>query len=288
MMIIDLILMTIGLIGLIIASISDLKTKEVPDWLNYSLIICGITLRLLYSLINKEWSFFNYGLIGFGSMFVVGNLMYYTKQWGGGDAKLLMALGAIFATPPKFINLQLNSFPFLLILFVNIMVAGAIYGIIYSIGLAIKHKKEFVKEFKKQIKTKRRKIRWSLLVAIILFISSFLINNFAIRMLLYLLIIFTTSYPYIWLFVKSVEDTCMYRYISPKNLTEGDWIAEPIIINKKEIWGPKNLGIEKEQINKIINAKIKEVRIKEGIAFVPSFLLGTLISLLWGNVLLLI
>lgn len=286
-MIIDIILLTIGLIGLIIASFSDIKTKEVPDWLNYSLIISGITLRLFYSLLNKQWYFFNYGLIGFGSMSLLGGLMYYTKQWGGGDTKLLMAMGTIFATPPKFLNLKLDSVPFLAILFINIMIAGAIYGIIYSIILAIKHKKEFMKEFKKQIKTKRKKIRLGLIFAIFLLILAFFIDYFPIKILLYILTLFTATYPYLWLFVKSVENTCMYKYISPLKLTEGDWIAEPIMINKKEIWGPKNLGIEKEQINKVIKAKIKKVKIKEGIAFVPSFLIGTLTSLLYGNILLL-
>ena len=34
-MIIDLILVSIGLIGLIIATYSDKKTTEIPDYLNY-------------------------------------------------------------------------------------------------------------------------------------------------------------------------------------------------------------------------------------------------------------
>ena len=66
-MIIDIILIITGLIGLIIASITDIKTREVPDWLSYSLIIIGLTIRLFYSLAYQEWLFLIQGLIGFAS-----------------------------------------------------------------------------------------------------------------------------------------------------------------------------------------------------------------------------
>ena len=38
-----IITLIITLIALIIASVTDIKTREVPDWLNYSLIIIGLT-----------------------------------------------------------------------------------------------------------------------------------------------------------------------------------------------------------------------------------------------------
>ena len=64
-----------------------------------------------------------------------------------------------------------------------------------------------------------------------------------------------------------------------------------IVVNKKYITGPKDLGIEKKQLKKLINyykkGKIKRVLIKIGIPFVPSFLIAYLITLWIGNVLLL-
>jgi Flp pilus assembly protein protease CpaA len=62
---IDLLLLLIGLIGLIIGSLTDLKSREVPDWLNYFLIASGLGLRLIYSISTWEWSYFLYGLVGF-------------------------------------------------------------------------------------------------------------------------------------------------------------------------------------------------------------------------------
>ncbi len=72
-------------------------------------------------------------------------------------------------------------------------------------------------------------------------------------------------------------------------MTEGDWIAKEIKYKGKVITGPKDLGIEKKQINKLKRLfklnKIRKVLIKEGIPFVPSFLAGWIITVVWGSVL---
>lgn len=289
-MIIDLILVITGIIGLIIASIVDLKKREIPDWLNYSLICTGLSLRLLHSLTYSEWYYFNYALLGFGFMFLIGNLMYYTKQWGGGDTKLLMALGAIFATSPKFLQLNLGQFPFLLILFINIIIVGAIYGILYSLFLAIKNKNKFLKEFKKLSKNQKTKSikKFSLIFILIILVFSFAVENNLIKILFFATAILIITYTYLWTMIKAVENACMYKYISPKKLTEGDWVVKEIKIKGKLIYSSKSLGIEKNQIAQLIKSKIKKVLIKEGLPFVPSFLIGTLITLLFGNILLFI
>jgi hypothetical protein len=79
----------------------------------------------------------------------------------------------------------------------------------------------------------------------------------------------------------------MYKRITPDKLTEGDWIANNIKIDGKYISGPKDLGIEKKQINQLIDlwkkGKIKKVLIKEGMPFIPSFFIAFIITLIYGN-----
>ena len=93
------------------------------------------------------------------------------------------------------------------------------------------------------------------------------------------------------MFVKSVENSSMYKYVTPNKLTEGDWIAKEIKIDGKYISGPKDLGIEKKQINQLINfwkkGKIKKILIKEGMPFIPSFFIAFIITLIYGNIFLL-
>ena len=75
--------------------------------------------------------------------------MYRKKQWGGADAKILMGLGVVFATQPYFSQLE---FPFLLLLFINIIFIGGIYGLIFGLVVFFKNRKKSLKEFKKLTK----------------------------------------------------------------------------------------------------------------------------------------
>ena len=56
-MVYSIILVVITLIGLIIAAITDLKTREVPDLLSYGLIAVGLGLNLLFSFIYQNYWF---------------------------------------------------------------------------------------------------------------------------------------------------------------------------------------------------------------------------------------
>ena len=49
-------LVIVGFIGLIFATITDIKKREVPDWLNYSLIAIGLGARGIYSLLTEDGS----------------------------------------------------------------------------------------------------------------------------------------------------------------------------------------------------------------------------------------
>jgi hypothetical protein len=70
----------------------------------------------------------------------------------------------------------------------------------------------------------------------------------------------------------------MIKEVAINRLTEGDWIYKDVYIGKKLITGPKDLGISREQIAQLkkysSQGKIKAVIIKEGIPFIPAFLLA--------------
>ena len=85
-MIIDIILLSIAFIALVIATITDLKTREVPDWLSYSVIFMGIGIRGIYSLATFDYMYLVYGLAGLGIFVAIAYAMFYTGQWGGGDS----------------------------------------------------------------------------------------------------------------------------------------------------------------------------------------------------------
>ena len=300
---IEIILISIGLLGLIAATITDLKTREVPDALNYSMIALGLALWTAKSIIEWDMSYIINSVISFGVLFLLATFMFYTGQWGGGDSKLLMALGALFPTYPiilySFFNPKLGfpfmdkELPFLFIFIINLIIIGAIYGLLWSIVKGLRNRKEFMKKLriffeKKTIKTIRAII---LLITTITSVTMLFLHTEKV-FLIGLFVLLLCSTFYIWIFVKIVEEISMYKKVNPKELTEGDWIAEDIIINKKTIASPKDLGVSKKQIAILIKlkeqGKINKILIKNGIPFVPSFLIAFIVTLIYGNIMVLL
>lgn len=280
-----IILLIILSTALIISTITDLKKREVPDWISFSLIITSLSLRLIYSLISKQWNFFIAGLIGFIVFFILANLLYYGKQWGGGDSKLLMGVGAAFATYPDFLLKYFSpnlNFNILAIFLTNLFLAGGIYGTIWSFVLIIRNKEKFKQEFKNILRTKRMilTIITSFLITIIL--TSFLLISKTSLILMIIPLIIIPFFILLIVSIKAAEKSCMYKTISINKLTEGDWVAESSIRKKYNI---SELGIENYQINKLKRDKIKRILIKEGIPFTISFSIALLITLIFGNIL---
>tara|TARA_Y100000310_G_scaffold345618_1_gene467371 strand:+ start:10219 stop:11079 length:861 start_codon:yes stop_codon:yes gene_type:complete len=284
---IEIILTAVILIALTIASYTDIKTREVPDWLNYGLIISGLGIRLIYSIIKADWTFFFYGASGALLFLIIAYIMFYTAQWGGGDSKMLIGLGALIG-----FNFSFNSM--LITLVINILLVGAVYGLIWSIALVILNFRKFSAEAKKLLRNKYLIIFRRILLVVLLLSFAFIIITkdmlLGIMLISLLAVILLTFY--LWILVKAVENVCMLKHVTPDKLTEGDWIAKDVRVNNEYICGPKDLGIEKEQIKKLIKlkeeGKVDKVLMKTGLPFIPSFLIAYIVSLVWGNLFLLI
>tara|TARA_Y100000310_G_C20653090_1_gene800546 strand:- start:996 stop:1664 length:669 start_codon:yes stop_codon:yes gene_type:complete len=217
--------------------------------------------------------------------------MYKTRQWGGGDAKLIMALGVVFSQYPTDLLtwfLPTLDLPFFVgTFFVNVLIAGLVYSLFMSVGLAIKHKKRFIKEMKKRMGT-ARKIRLLLGgVSVLIILGWFVSQNLP---LLVVGITFALLYLfcYLFLFLKAVEASCMIVAIPPSKLQEGDWILQTIKKGKKILYNKQSLGVTKQEIQLLKQNKIKSIIIKKGIPFVPSFLIAAIMSWVFGDVLTLV
>ncbi|MBI3026672.1 prepilin peptidase [Candidatus Woesearchaeota archaeon] len=280
----------ISFVALLAASLTDLKTREVPDWLNYGLIISGIALNLLFSVIYSTHSFIINSIVGLIIFFGIAYIMFYAGQWGGGDSKILMGLGAMIG-----IDLSSTSHQFLFGFFISSLFVGAIYGLLWSIWLAFKNKKKFLTAYTKISSGKNIvKIKKTMVIFLLalLFSLLFIVRTNTIRTLLLsasLLILVTF---YLWIFVKAIEKSSMYKSVEPSKLTEGDWIVDDVYVEGKYITGPKELGISKSQIRKLVQfhkqKKVRKILIKEGIPFVPSFFIAFCITWVFGNPLMLL
>lgn len=264
-----IVLIILGIVWLLFATIQDIRTSEVSNWLNFSLVIFALAFRFFYSFFEAgNFSFFYQGLIGFVIFFILGNVFYYGKIFAGGDAKLMMALGPIL---PFFDNFSQNSYLFLMFLLLFLF-SGAVYGIIWSVILVSKNFNSF-KKFYISLFKKNKKI----LNSVVFFGLAFMILGFFESLFFYLGILLFIL-PYFYIYAKSVDKCCMVKRIKTKSLREGDWLYERVKIGKSYVeanWS----GLTIKEIN-LIRKKYKDVLIHEGVPFTPAFLVSFFILVL--------
>jgi len=261
-------LWVLALVYIAFAVIQDIKTHEIADWLNFSLIVFALGFRLFYSLFQGEFSFFYNGLIGLVVFFLVGNLFYYGKIFAGGDAKLMIALGAVIPLQISFIENIQNFMSFIFIF----LVIGFCYIIISSLFLMIRNFKDFKKEFLKQFHKNKKLLIIMTVISIVFLMLGFLES---ILFVFGLLILFSI---YLYLYSKSIDEVCMVKTVLSKDLTEGDWLYKSLKIGKYTIKANWD-GLTKEDIKKIIK-KYKKVTIKRGVPFSPTFLISFILFII--------
>ena len=276
-MITDIILIALAIIILFISSIFDIKTKEVPDNLSIGLIITALTVRLIHAIATSDWFYFLYGLLGFGIMFIIGLILYHTKQWGGADSKILMGLGATFATPPFFYT---SEIPFLLLLFIMIIMVGGLYGFLFGILTFYKNKKQAIKLFKEKIQNNKKVRKIFILFAILLLVSSLFFSILQVKTLLIILALFLISYFYLSIFTKTIEQIGFIKKLPISKVTEGDWLAKDVKLKNKLLVSKRQPCLTQKDLNKIKKHKIRKIWVKIGIPFLPAMTIATIITLL--------
>lgn len=245
-------------IGLVVAGLQDLKRREVDNWLNLFLLMASFSFVFFKAIFEKDATIVFQAGFALVVMFAFMNLFYYGRVFAGGDAKLLFAM-TVFFIGITFMATLINIGVFLLFL----MIAGSVYGLIYSVVL-------YVKNFEKVNKKIREGfsvwwIRYSFLAGIVLFLFSYA------NLIFLFLAIFVLVFPVLYVFAKGLEDVVMIREISGKELREGDWLAEDVKVGRSVIKGDWD-GLSSENI-RLLRGR-KRVRIKEGLPFVPAFLIA--------------
>lgn len=258
-------LWVLALVFIIFSVVQDLKTREIYNWISFSLIIFALGFRFFYSLFQENFSFFYAGLIGLGTFFIIGNLLYYSKVFAGGDAKLMIALGTVLPYYPDLIS----NFQIFLNFILIFLAVGFVYILIVSTFLCIKHLAAFKKDFVKQFREKK------VLMIILLCLSIALLVLGFIQIIFIFLGIFIFLISYVYLYSKAVDESCMVKKIRTDKLREGDWLYADVKVGKNLIKANWD-GLTKKEIQEI-SRRYKEIRIREGVPFSPVFVISFLI-----------
>ena len=274
----------VALIVLIIASLQDFKEREVMDWLNYVAMLSGILLAGLLAIFSLSFLPLLYSVTGLLIGYGIGVAFYFTGQWGGGDAKMFSALGAIlgFNVYQSLQGILHTSFT---ALFFNSILWSLPYAFFWLAIIVLKKRKAFIDGWKKE---PANRTYWyaagaALLLGFILSAS----GQGLVAPVLYLTAGLIIIGGYLLQFTKVAQKTCMTEDSAPTKLTEGDWLSEDVKIGNTVI-KKSPTGLEKKDIRKLQKAyqqrQIKTVKIKNGVPFIPVFLLGFLTTLIAGNI----
>ena len=283
----DIILFSLAFIVLLIATVTDIKKREVPNWISFSFLGVALFIKILAFLFSGDYSILINTGIYFAIFLIIGNLLYYGQVFGGGDVKLLYGLSIAFSSNPFFYSSSTTNFnePFILAFLVNSFIIGAIYGILFSIFIITKNKQN-LKKFKEKIKQglKKQEIGFKSLSWVCIIVSLlFLIISF-VDSIFFLFFIFILIIPFLFLAVKIVEKDFMMKLTSPRDLSEGDWLIEKIRVGH-EIIKPSIHGLNLREINYLKKNYNGKIKIKEGLPFVPGLFLSLILTALFGDLL---
>ncbi|MBN1274908.1 prepilin peptidase [Candidatus Woesearchaeota archaeon] len=230
----DLVAQLVIVLGLVIGTYTDLRTREVPDWLNFGLIGAGLGLGTLFSLLSWTWQPFISSVFGLVLGVIIGYLMFYAGQWGGGDAKMIMGLGALFglsvARPLSF-----EGLPSFIVFIVNVVIIGALYGVAWAVIMGFRQGR-LLRQAYMRILRQRRLVAYRAAViaaSVLSLLLAFLVKGlvFRVTFVAFAFIIFFTFH--LWVLGKALEQACMLKRLPVGRLTEGDWVADDVWVPRK-------------------------------------------------------
>lgn len=261
----NIFMLAIALFWILIASIQDLKKREVENWWNFLLVFIILAFRAFLSVEKQEIWFLAWGLIGLGFGILISNIFYYSRVFAGGDMKLLVALGTVL---PLSLSWQTNLVITILFL-IFLIIAGAVYGGGFTVYIMLKHFRDFKKSFYKVFK-KYKKAAYLVESISILFMIFFYFIHLYLGLFLS---IFLFISPLLLIHAKALEDGCMKKFVKVKDLTIGDLLANKLKVGKRIIM-PYWEGLSEEELIFIQKHYRKNVLVKEGIPFVPAFFMA--------------
>jgi Flp pilus assembly protein protease CpaA len=263
----EIFLILLAGVWLAFATACDFRKREIPDWVSFSLIAFSLAYRAFVSILGWQ-DFFTPGIVGLAIFFVIGEGIYRIG-FGGGDAKLLMALGTILPFSFKFwANINL-----LAIFFITLFFIGAFYGLVFSMVIAVRNRKKFYEKFKYELRSRGKLLAGFIAVSVV-FLAFSLFNLIFIAFFIFFLLA-----PLIFVYSKALEEV-MVKTLSASKLTLGDWLYENVKVGNRVVI-PSITGLGEKEL-KILQKYRGKVKVKEGIPFTISFLIAfAFIVALW-------
>ncbi len=275
------ILLGIGIAGFGLAGWLDLKTTEFPDWIPYFIIVSALLVRGVFAWLGQDWSIITESILVGLAFLAFGLALYFLKQWGDGDAWLLGSLGFLFPSQTGFQAAATVQFSFPLAMLFNFFFIAFIYLLVYSLILGLRTQ-DVSRKFSHELKKDSKGIA-SLMTAFCTVYAVFIIYIYLAYSVLVFTLLQTVLFPVVLLAIiifvrygRFIEGVTFKKRIDVKDLRIGD----------VPIGGKWRVLTEKEV--RALKEKGGKIWIKEGVRFAPVFLITMLVTLFYGNLILLL
>ena len=271
-MIHEWVLIVVGVFGFGLAGYLDLRYTEFPDWLPYSMIILAILVWGCASLMLSDFSLVMNSLAAGITFLGIGLALYFTKQWGDGDAWLLGAMGFIF---PVQLGIGarvggLEIFPFPVMLLFNFFIIGFAYLVLYSLALGAINRRETSRFLKGFSRSRAKLYPITILAAFYAALAIYASISYLPPFITYMPLLLIFLYMFME-YGKFVEKSLFKKKRNVRKLRPGD-----VLVRSR--WR----GLTEKEIGDL-RKKGGDVWVKEGVRFAPVFVITLLVILIYGN-----
>ena len=254
-------ILIIAVLGTALAGLWDLRTTEVPDQLPYAMVGIGVIYWLGNWLLNGDSGPLVISLAVGTLLLALGMILYKKGQWGGADAWILAAIGYMI---PLY-NGSIFIVPYLF----NFMLVSIAYTVIYALAIGLMNRSVFPYVAKDLRQNKKIVLGLPLAFLAVTFVISLVqpyagLRFFNVFALIVLLVFF-------WRYATVIEKRIFRKKIPSSRLKAGDVLDDS-----------KWVGLTNQQI-KHLKKKKRFVVIKDGMRFVPVFVIALVVTLLFGN-----
>lgn len=256
------IIIFLAVLGSAAAGLWDLKTTEVPDEIPALMVAAGILYWFVNSVSTGNAQPLLVSVVSSAFIGAAGYVLYKTGKWGGADGFIFAAIAAMV---PVY-----NGSLFILDYAMNFIIVSGAYLVLYTAAIGVMNPSVF-SYFRKDLKK-----TWPYVAAVPLlyFPVIYLAGIASSPTTLYGIML--TFLVFFWRYAFVIEEKVFKKRVAVAKLRPGD-------VLEKMVWR----GLTAEEI-KEIKRKEKYVTVKEGVRFVPAFAINLVITLLYGNILLMI
>jgi hypothetical protein len=275
---------------LVVASLADVRTGEVPEALSMGLLAFMLLVSAATSLFDGNPAHL-LETVGWGAVAFLGSYaIFYLGQWGGGDVKISSGIGCFLGYMGSLGYAWPNGafagypIPALATYAVNMAVLSTPYVIIYTLWLGLRNPAVF-RDYAKKVASAKTLLL--LAVSLSPLMAAYYLGLWVMAFIYSFIPLLVLASIYL----KTVEDSVLTKTVKVSQLKDWDILADDVVADGVKV-APRGVieGISPEQLARVRElaalGKIPDtIRTKWGVVYLPVLSAALPVTVCAGNLL---